>query len=164
MKKSFIVLLIISLMACTNKKRNELPLFNEFTFKMYAGESIVEINSKTKNKYFKYFNNRLIQVPLFKYIKHNNYEIFIGIPYNTSIEAIVKNQLEKQDSSITNLKYDSLSYYEKYKRDDFYITEYARKISNKSLLYISTMSKSRELTDSLFSELGLSNRINTNNK
>ena len=151
-------------MSCTSKKQDEIPLFNELTFKIHDGEAIGEINSNTKNQYFKYFNNQPVQVPLFKYIKHTNYEIFIGIPYDTSIEVLVKSQIEKQDSSINNFKSDSLYYYKNYKRDAFYITEYAAKVAGKSLIYISTMSDSRKLTDSLFNESELSNRIKSNDK
>jgi len=164
MKNSVIILLIITILSCSREKKNEIPLFNEITFKINKGEAIGVVNSKIKNIYTENFNNSEIQVPLFKYIKHNNYEIFIGIPYNTSIEELAQNQLEKQDSLMTNLSSDSLCYYKKYKRNDFYIAEYAAKVANNSLIYISTMSISRELTDSLFNKLDLSNRINTNNK
>jgi hypothetical protein len=164
MKNSVIILLLILILSCSSEKRNEIPLFNDLTFKINDGETIGVINSKIVNKYTEYFNSSLIQVPLFKYIKHNNYEIFIGIPYNTSIEAMIQNQLEKQDSIITNLKIDSLCYYKNYKRNDFYLAEYAVKVANKSLIYISAMSNSKKLSDSLFNELILSNRIKTNNK
>jgi hypothetical protein len=164
MKNLFTILLLISILSCSSEKRNKTPLFNELTFELNEGETIGVIDSKIKNKYTEYFNSSLIQVPLFKYIKHDNYEIFIGIPYDTSIEAMVQNQLEKKDSRITTLKSDSLYYYENYKRNDFYIAEYAVKIEGKSLIFIATMSNSKELTDSLFNELRISNRINTNNK
>jgi len=163
MKKTFIILLVLSILSCSIEKKNEIPIFNEITFTIKEGESINVINPIIKNKYTENFNNRLIQIPLFKYIKHNNYEMYIGIPFNTSIEALVKNQLDKQDSLITILKSDSLSYYIKYKRNDFYFTEYAVKVANNPLIFISTMSISKELTDSLFNNIDLSRRINTNN-
>jgi hypothetical protein len=164
MKNSVIILLVITILSCSREKKNEILLFNEIKFKINEGEAIGIVNSKIKNIYTENFNNSQIQVPLFKYIKHNNYEIFIGIPYNTSIEALVQNQLEKHDSIITNIKSDTLSYYIKYKRNGLYITEYAANVASNSLIYISTMSISKELTDSLFNKLDFSSRINTNNK
>lgn len=146
-------------MSCTSKKENELPLFNELSFKMSEGESNNEINSESKNLYFKYFNNQNIQVPLFRHISHKNYQIFIGIPFNSSIEAMTQAQSKKIDSMLINFKSDTSSFYNKYKVDEIYITEYAAKFASKSLIYISTMSDSRALTDSLFNELALSKRI-----
>ena len=162
--KNIFSIIIILILSCSSEKSNEIPLFNELTFKINDGEAIGAINSKIKRKYTEYFNNSLIQVPLFKYIIHNNYEIFIGIPYRTSIEAMVQSQKEKNDTTITMLNSDSLSYYTIYKKNDFYISEYAAKISNNSLIYMSTMSNSYNLTDSLFNESRLSNRINASNK
>lgn len=147
-------------MSCGSKKQHEIQLFNELTFQIYKGEAITDVNYNSKTQYFKYFNNQTIQIPLFKYIKHNDYEIFIGIPYNTSIENMLKNQLEKQDCTMTNFRIDSLAYYKKYVRDNFYITEYATKSPSKSLIYIATISKLANLSDSLFNELELVKRIN----
>ena len=98
-----------------------------------------------------------------KYIKHADYEIFIGIPYNTSIQQLFQNQLKKQDSLIDMLYSDSHSHYVKYKRNDFYIAEYATKVASNSLIYIYTMSISKEVTDSLFNKFELSSRVKTYN-
>lgn len=161
MKKIFIVILILSVISCTSKKQNGLVLFNELTFKMYEGEANVEINDKTKDQYFKYFHNELIQIPLFKHIKHNNYEMFIGIPYKTSIRKIVTSQEEKQDSTKTNFNSDAQYYYNTNKKEGIYIAEYATKVDDKSLIYIATLSSSSGLRDSLFNESALSKRINS---
>lgn len=131
---------------------------------MNEGEEMGVITSSVKEIYAENFNNSEIQIPLFRYIKHSNYQIFIGIPYNTSINELTQNQLRKQEDLISNLKGDSLYFYDRYKRGDFYMTEYAAMFSNNSLIYISTISPSKELTDSLFIQSELLSRINTNNK
>ena len=164
MKYFYIVLLSISVISCTVEKKNETPLFNGLTFNLYDGEAIEEINSRTGERYSCFFNDGIIQIPLYKYIKHSNYDIFIGIPYNTSIEALVKSKIAKQDSTDAYFKSDSVSFYKKYAKDGLYITEYASKIEDLSLIYIAAMSESRELSDSLFTETKLSERINTNKK
>ncbi|MFN0188103.1 MAG: hypothetical protein ACKVQV_05325 [Bacteroidia bacterium] len=159
MKKIFIVLFLTSILSCSKENKNEIPLFNELSFKIYDGESIVAVNTEIKDKYSKSFNSSIIQIPLLKYIKGTNYEIFIGVPYNVSIEAMIENQLSMQESVAVDFKSDSLFYFKSYKKNEFYIAEYAAKIDNESLLYISTMSDSKALTDSLFNEHELSKRI-----
>ena len=159
MKKIFVVLFIISILSCSKENKNEIPLFNELSLKIYDGESIVAVNTEIKDKYSKCFNSSIIQIPLLKYIKGKNYEIYIGVPFNVSIEAMIENQLSMQDSVAVDFKSDSLHYFKSYKKNEIYIAEYAAKIDNKSLLYISTMSDSKALSDSLFNEQQLSKRI-----
>ena len=160
MKRSVILILfIIIVLSCSIKKEKEISLFNNIVFEMYDGEAIINIKPKILNMYTEYFNNQLIQVPLFRYIESKNYKIFIGIPYNTSIEQLIKSQLAKPDSSRLYLKSDSLFYFTKYVKDGFYITEYASASENKPLIFTSTMADSQVLSDSLFNELELSKRI-----
>lgn len=160
MKTSVIkILVLISIISCSGGKRDEIDLFNGLSFKMEEGETLANIDFITSDMYTKYFNSGNIQAPLFRHIKHAGYDIFIGIPYNTSIVAMVEDQLERKDSAITSFRSDSLRYYKNYKRDAYYITEYAAKAANKSLIYICTMSNTKELADSLFNELKLSERI-----
>ena len=159
MKKIFIVLFIISIISCSKENKNEIPLFNELSFKIYDGESIVAVNTEIKDKYSKCFNSSIIQIPLLKYIKGKNYEIYIGVPYNVSIEAMIENQFSMQDSVAVDFKSDSLFYFKSYKKNEIYISEYAIKTNNESLLYVSTMSDSKTLTDSLFNDKELSKRI-----
>ena len=157
MKKILGVFVFIIIFSCSNEKENELPLFNGLTFQLNEGESIGEIDSKAKENYADYFNSP-IQIPLFKYIKHSNYQIFIGLPYNTSIEAMTQYELNKQDSSIAKLKLktDSISYYKEYEKHNFHITEYAVRKEGNSLIYIATLSDSIGFITSS----DLSNRIN----
>ena len=159
MKKIFVVLFILSILSCSKENKNEIPLFNELSFKIYDGESIVAVNTEIKDKYSKCFNSSIIQIPLLKYIKGKNYEIYIGVPYNVSIEAMIENQFSMQDSVAVDFKSDSLFYFKSYKKNEIYISEYAIKTNNESLLYVSTMSDSKTLTDSLFNDKELSKRI-----
>jgi len=162
MKKISLVLLILTLISCTGNKQNQVPLFNELSFKMQSGESNVEIDSDAKTQYQKYFTYQFIQIPLFKHIHHSDYEIFIGIPFNTSLDAMVKNQLQKPDSLKIYLKSDSTRFFNSYKTDSCYVTEFANKLASNTLIYVSVLTRSKELSDSLFKESELTKRINTN--
>lgn len=159
MRKSILLFLLASVLSsCSSENSNEVSLFNGLVFKMHQGESVEDIDSKIKNNYSDYFDDNRIDIPLYKYIKHNNYEIFLGLPYNTSSEAMIQSQLEKQDSSIIKftVESDSSSFYKEYMKNNFYIAEYAIKTRNSSLIYICAISDSTVLP----SELALSNRIN----
>ena len=72
---------------------------------------------------------------------------------------MIENQLSLQDSVAVDFKSDSLFYFKSYKKNEIYISEYAIKTNNESLLYVSTMSDSKTLTDSLFNDKELSKRI-----
>lgn len=157
MRKLLGAFLLISIFSCSSKKENEIPLFNGLTFQLNEGESIGEIDSRAKGNYAEYFNSP-IQIPLFKYIQHSDYQMFIGLPYNTSIESMTQYELNKQDSLIANLTFESnsISYYKEYERNNFHITEYAVNKEGNSLIYIATISDSTVFITSS----DLSNRIN----
>lgn len=162
MKNPFLFLFLIFIISCSNIKNNEIALFNETSFIIFEDEVICSIDFETKNKYTENFNNSNIQVPLFKYIKNNNYEIFIGIPYNTSIDLLYQKKNGINDS-LLNSKLDSLCYFKNYKRSEKYITEYVSKVDASSLIQISTMTISKEISDSLFNIFELSKRLKTKN-
>lgn len=156
---SIVFLFSISLlMSCTNAKRDEIPLFNKVYFKTLAGESSAEIDSTIKENYLQYLNSDKIQIPIFKFIKHPKYDIYIGIPYNTSIGQIIQERTCIADSS-SICRIDSLTFYKSYKSRELYITEYAKQITENTLIYITTISYSKDVADSLFSLSAMTNRL-----
>jgi len=157
-----IVILIYSFLSCTDEKQEEIPLFNDLAFKLYEGETMSDINSEIKNRYTAYFNSDLIQVPLFRYIHHDKYDLFIGIPYSTSIEAMIQHRLDQSEPKDTCVYSDSTIFCKRYKNDDYFIREYAIMTSNKSLIYLATMSRSKEISISLLNEDNLSKRLTNN--
>ena len=161
MRNSLLLLLIVSVLSCTTEKRNEIPLFNEVTFILLEGENIVDIKPAITERYFSHFINHSFQIPLFRYIENSNYEIFIGIPYGTSIKKLINSQLINQDSSLIDSKSDSVSYYfKKHEKKSSYITEYAVNFEN-NLIYILSVTNSKEVSDSLFNYFELSERFDS---
>ncbi|MFA9388174.1 MAG: hypothetical protein ACERKD_00115 [Prolixibacteraceae bacterium] len=156
---TWVIISILSVLPSCLETNKEISLFNGLKFELNKGEVVNYVDMHVNDKYTRYFNNRKIQIPLFKYIKNADYEIFIGVPFNTTIDAFIQDQLKNQDFATTKITYDSISCYKNSKMDNFYIVEYARNYSNKSLLYIAAISNSLELSDSLFSMSQLSNRI-----
>ncbi len=163
MRNTILILVLISLVSCSGNNNNRIPLYNELTFNLTEGESVTTINQKAEEKYTKYFNSGDIQIPLFKYIQHKDYEIFIGLPFQTSIAKMIQYQNLRSDSTVVNLKTNPKGFYKTYTSDSAYITEYATEVAGKYLLFISAMTNSKELADSLFTEQQLSSRITINN-
>ena len=126
---------------------------------MHSGEAVMDVNSSIAQMYTEYFNNQQIQIPLFKYIKHTNYVIFIGIPYDTSIAGMIKTQLEKPDSCHLLLESNSKSFFNRYKKNGYYITEYAIVLENNSIVYLATLADTKEIADSLFNKSEIAKRI-----
>jgi hypothetical protein len=163
MRNAILIFILISLVSCSGNNNNRIPLYNELSFNLTEGESSTNISQKTEEKYTEYFNSGDIQMPLFKYIKHKDYEIFIGLPFQTSIAKMIQYQNSRSDSTVVNLKSNPEGYYKTYTSDSAYITEYATEVAGKYLLFISAVTTSKELADSLFTEQRLSSRITINN-
>jgi len=126
---------------------------------MRSGEAVMDVNSSITQMYTEYFNKQQVQIPLFRYIKHANYVIFIGIPYDTSIAKMIKTQSEKPDSCHLLLETNSNSFFNRYKKNGYYITEYATVLGNKSIVYLATLADTKEISDSLFNKSEMTKRI-----
>lgn len=164
MKKLSFYLLLLSFFSCSMKHRNEISLFNDITFDLQAGESLQEIHPCITQMYQEYFNSKEIQIPLFKYVKHKDYVIFIGIPYCTSMDQMIKIQSEKRDICHSYLECNAKSFLTKYKKNGYYVTEYSKVLEDNSIIYLSTMAETKEASDSLFTKLKLSGRIKWNER
>lgn len=159
MRKLSVCLLLFSFLSCTTKHRNEIILFNDISFELYAGEALQEIHPCVTQMYTEYFTTKKIQIPLFRYIKHKDYVIFIGIPYGTSIDKMIKMQTEKRDSCQSFLESNSKSFISKYMKNGYYITEYSTVLEDNTLIYLSTMAETKDASDSLFTNQKLSERL-----
>jgi len=159
MKNIYILFLFVILFSCSTKNRNEIHLFNGLRLKLNSQEHIVKIQPSVKDKYTSYFNSQTIQIPLFKHIIHSNYDIFVGIPFNTTIQELSKEKSKITCDTVYVFNSDSNSYYQKYIKNNLYITEYAKEYKDKGLLYISSVTKSKKISDSLFNQLDICKRI-----
>ena len=150
------------LFSCFNKTVDnniDIPLYNGYVFKLSNGEIFTDSNTSARKIYEKYFNKKAIQIPLFKHIKHSEYDLFVGIPVNTSIDEISKTVIEKHNIPLKNYKNDNNFCYNQYNSEDLYITELAIKVDEKSLFYISAITSSKIIADSILNNLELSRRI-----
>jgi predicted nucleotidyltransferase len=157
MRSFLFALTIIFLFSCNTKKENEINLFNNYVFRLLPNEQLLKITDTTKKEYLKYIQNKSIQIPLFRHIKSNLYELYLGLPVNVALSEILKSNLSYSVRKTDNLRYD----FKEYKTlDNYYVVEYVVKIKPyNNMLYVLGVTKSKEISDSLFNFKTLSNRI-----
>ncbi len=158
-----VLMLCVFLSACSNKSSDNLPLFEDLDFQLIKGENVVPIDSNIRNAYSELFNNSIIQVPLFKSVKHNDYTLFIGLPYKTNINALTHYKQQNSDSTAVFSSGDNF-YFKKYTHDSLFIAEFAENTSNNHLVFVSIITKAKQTADSLFSQKQFSKRFNSTKK
>ena len=162
MRNSILILLIVLIFSCTNEKKNEIILFNDIQLNLNDDEKVVDINPEITKRYFTHLRSHPFQIPLFKYIKNSNYEVFIGIPTGASINKLINSQIIKQAGTLVDSKSDSVSYlFKKYEKENYYLTEYVLDYE-KNLFYLLSVCNSKHFSDSLFNYLELSKRFSSN--
>ena len=155
MRLLFLLIATTVLWSCSNSDPKQLDLFNELYFELSEGEKVSPISLQAKESYSLLFNNGPIQIPLYKYIEHADYQIFIGLPYDTSVEAIREDRAKKNEGSSTS---GANSFYRTFQENKLSCAEYVTKIQEKSTIYVAVMSSSKEVKD-LFHEEKIAKRI-----
>jgi hypothetical protein len=159
MKRKILYLTIsISLLCCTSAQDDALLLFNAISFHVNDNEDIIKIDLEKNDHFNSFFDTNSVQIPLYRCIKSKNHLIFIGIPFNTSVEELANYELTS-DWEPTSFESDSTTYfYKKYTNGKEHITIYTKNYGN-NLVYVLTTSNSAVVTDSLFNPTALSNRF-----
>jgi hypothetical protein len=161
MKNRLIILLLLFIfISCNQKKDNRyLSLFNNISFITETNERPAKvITPSIKDTYQSLYNQSSIQIPLFKCIQANEYTLYIGLPYNTSISKLIESQSAHQ-AHFSDFRSDSLTYYYlSQKTNDVYLAEYTVNC-NGNLIYVLAETKNSAVCDSLFNFDKLSNRF-----
>ena len=130
------------------------------SFKLLNGETKTEIDQYIINYYESYFNTDIEnQIPLYKYIKHNNYEIFIGLPIGNNASSTMFHKGEKYKNTGQLIYIDSLNNSIGYKIKNIFFTEhlYLRDDNIKYFVFSATISDS--ISNLLFNSSTLSKRF-----
>ena len=154
----FLICCALILNACGTKNTSEVDLFNGLTFKLNEGERVVSNDEKSVELINSFYEDSNIQLPLFRKIKSENYQLLIAIPFSTHIE-----ELRKKNSSVINENIDLDSedpnvFYFSNSQSNEYFTHYAESKEN-NLIYILAITDDKELSDSLFTKTLISKRI-----
>ncbi len=157
--KVLFIILSLFINCCTAKPGSSIPLFNDITFTLHNHEKIAEIDSGVKEIFNSYFDHKSIQIPLFRYIRSDSSQIFIGIPFRTSIKDLLEYNLSATYIQTYSEGDSTTSFYKKYKSDSEYIEIYARDFDN-NLVYVLISTQSLTISDSLFSLQNIAQRFN----
>ncbi len=142
-----------------NIRSNSIAFFNGTALQLTNNEKELSIDSLGLELYKNIWAERPIQVPLYKYVESDDYKIYLGIPFNTSLnQASIMYNME-EDSTDFLLHTDSTTYlYKSTSLDSSFVTEYFWK-NKTGLLYLRADGVKNNFTDSLFSENTLKSRI-----
>lgn len=148
----FFLAMICTICACQKANHNQVELIDGTHLLLQEKEVLKTPDPLVGEQYTRLFNAGPIQIPLFKYLKHPDYELFVGLPIDSSIPEIWQ-----RDSSLTDVT-DSL-FYRCYSIENLNIAEYASKTPQGTLLFIAYVSSSLPLSDPLFSLEMMSERL-----
>ena len=163
MKQISIIIILVFLgsllFQCSPKSENEIFLFNDIFYQLEEEESIEEITQNRVELYDSLFNRNKPQIPIFRSIKHQDYSLFIGIPYQASYEQILKTKSKQKDSLLISEVITDSCWFIKYRVKDSIAAEYLAKTKDSSLIYMAMLSINHSKADSLFSLNEFKNRI-----
>lgn len=143
---------------CNSQHEQHVNLFNRISFKLIDGEKVLKIDERLEQKFKSFFNNSTVQIPLFRCVQNDNYIIYIGIPYNTSLRELANRSLE-QTSSKAFFEGDTINeIYKSYIKEEDFLTSYIRNFDN-NLVYVLAVAHSEQLSDTLFNREEFSNRF-----
>ena len=155
----FVFLLIFS--NCSNSSSiKEITLSNGVSFKLLNGETKTEIDQYIINYYESYFNTDIEnQIPLYKYIKHNKYEIFIGLPIGDNISSIIQQKGEKYKNTDQLIHIDSLNNSIRYNIKNIFFTEHLYLRNDNINVFVFSSTSSDSISNLLFNSSTVSKRF-----
>ncbi len=159
MKKYFFFLITLCF-ACTGKKPDNITLFNGVTFETKQGEEIPAIDQNISNEYKKYLGAMSDHIPLFRYVHHKDYGVFIGLPFSISKDSLmqIKPSLPLLNPTIETTDSATMVYRKFTTREGLQLHTLFYEINNSKIFIIGRTYQSG-LPDSLLSEKALKSRI-----
>lgn len=128
------------------------------SFELHPKEKVINITDTLQNEFQKHIPQNHFQIPLFKIIKGADYTIYLGIPVKTSINKMRMSKIQS-NSALSELDTDSATYlYTHYQEQKNYVAELMY-TKDKNMIYVLTISKSKQVADSLFQKDLLLNRF-----
>jgi hypothetical protein len=156
--KLFLVILICY--SCSDNKQEDITLLNGLIFEAKSGENVPVIDQNISKEYSKYLKESSSQIPLFKYIHHEKYGIFIGLPFGISMDSLmnITPSLPLMTRESEELDTSAMAYRRYSNRQGLQLHTLAYTINN-SKLFIIARTYDKEIPDSILSQKSLINRI-----
>lgn len=163
-KYSLFIIILLLITSCGSANDNagkEVLLFNDTSVKLLDGENVLKSTLALKNEYEILMENKKLKVPLFKSIDGGNYKVFVGLPYSTTIELLANDSINSKEFLISSKNKFPKSFYRLFFEENLYVVEYAQEAKG-NILYFVGKTTSEELSEKLFSEDEIANRVVTN--
>ncbi len=152
-------LLAFTFLQCNNQGKNEVSVFNNINFHLKPNESVENITQSTVALYDSLFNGQFSEIPLYKKIRHQQYSLFLGLPFNTNLKKLKSQKYERPDSVIISKAANDSCFIINYRIDKTFATEYAIQIDQNSLMFLSGLTTKQAIADSLLTLENLTERF-----
>lgn len=159
MQKLAVVFLGFILLQCSSSPDNEISLFNNIVYHLEEGESVENITPGTVLLYDSLFNGPKAQIPLFRSIGHEDYTIFIGLPFNTTYNQLLESKTKHSDTADNFQIITDSCFFSKYHVESGKVAEYLVQLEENSLVFVAALSNTSFAPDSLFTLKKFHNRI-----
>ncbi|MEO0472354.1 MAG: hypothetical protein AAF206_22210, partial [Bacteroidota bacterium] len=114
----FSLLTAFALSSCQQETpSNQIALFSDRCFRLNLNEDVPDIDQAIADRYAAYFNNGQSPVPLFRYVRADSCDIFLGLPYGSTLDKLMTGKLINQDRDLFGIETDSAIFF--IKRHEF---------------------------------------------
>lgn len=163
--KYFTLLLLIFLSNCGPKQQENIVLFNQVSFVVKPEEKLANIDAFIRDEYIKYLPVGQNNIPLFRYLQHDHYGIFIGLPFAIAADSMYKIKPAVPFlQQITELKDCTRYTYRHFiNRSGLHVYTLAYQINN-SKVFVLGRTNNKAISDTIFSAKALTNRFKISKK
>ena len=126
-----IYIVLVGILTSCHQESDPSQLYPEIYFNLKEGEEFSERTAEVVKAYENYLNPSISRVPLLKYVKHPDYDYYIGIPFRSKPSELANLALDPNDSLVSKTK-EPNRYLRNYLSDDKTKIEYIQIIEDKA--------------------------------
>jgi len=163
MSKKLLFIFLFFLISCksnTNEKGRYISIFNNISFELISGETVVALDQNVKNRFLTY--TAAYNIPLFRCVEADSYHIYMGIPYGHQLQHFEtykwKNKPDLLPESTTIGKHAVYHLFKPDNRYAAYTSLYCME-KDENLIFVLTECNSKTIQDIFFNQERLSKRI-----
>lgn len=146
MKNLLFFFSLLFLTACASQKfSTKLPLFNTVNLQLMEGEREVKDLTRVSVEFQKLVTPETIQIPLYKYIKGEESDIFVGLPLGLTLSSDEMRYVSS-DYLLKTSKFEQGKWsYKVYTKGETYLVEYMVKMKNSKFYSLFRTESSRTM-------------------
>jgi hypothetical protein len=163
--KYFPLLFLTFLASCGPKQQEDIVLFNRVSFFIKPDETSVNIDAFIRDEYIKYLPVGQANIPLFRYLQHDQYGIFIGLPFAITADSLHKiKPAVPFIQQIAELKDSSRYTYRHFiNKAGLHIHTLSYQVNN-SKVFVLGRTNNKTISDTVFSAKALTHRFQISKK